>query len=52
MKVFETELKGLKIIRQKKHGDHRGYLRETFRKKVIKWNDLIFDYCTTSKMIL
>ena len=38
-----------KVIKQKKHGDNRGYLRETFRKKIIKWDNLIFDYCTTSK---
>ena len=37
------------IIQQKKHGDKRGNLRETFIKKIIKWDDLIFDYATTSK---
>ena len=49
MKVINTKIKDLKIIKQKKHGDKRGYLRETFRKKIIKWDSLIFDYCTTSK---
>ena len=49
MLVINTKLKGLKVIKQKKHGDNRGYLRETFRKKIIKWDNLIFDYCTTSK---
>jgi len=49
MKVLDTKFKGLKIIQQKKHGDARGNLRETFRKKIIKWDDLIFDYATTSK---
>ena len=49
MKVINTKIKDLKIIKQKKHGDKRGYLRETFRKKIIKWDNLIFDYCTTSK---
>ena len=49
MKVIDTKFKGLKIIQQKKVGDSRGYLRETFRKKIIKWDDLIFDYATTSK---
>ena len=29
--------------------DRRGYLRETFIKKIIKWDKLIFDYTTTSK---
>ena len=49
MKVENTKFKDLKIIQQKKHGDSRGYLRETFIKKVIKWDELIFDYATTSK---
>jgi len=49
MKVLNTKFKGLKIIQQKKHGDQRGNLRETYIKKIIKWNDLIFDYATTSK---
>ena len=49
MRVIKTEFKGLKVIQQKKHGDNRGYLRETFIKKIIRWDELIFDYATTSK---
>tara|TARA_B100000029_G_scaffold515771_1_gene624579 strand:+ start:2319 stop:2855 length:537 start_codon:yes stop_codon:yes gene_type:complete len=49
MKVINTNFVGLKIIQQKKHGDSRGNLRETFIKKIIKWDELIFDYATTSK---
>ena len=49
MRVISTKFKGLKIIQQKKHGDDRGNLRETFRKKIVKWDELIFDYATTSK---
>ena len=49
MKIINTKIKGLKIIQQTKHGDNRGYLRETFIKKIIKWDELIFDYATTSK---
>ncbi len=49
MKVINTKFKDLKIIQQKKHGDGRGNLRETFVKKIIKWDELIFDYATTSK---
>ena len=49
MKVINTQFKDLKIIQQKKHDDTRGSLRETFRKNIIKWNDLVFDYVTTSK---
>ena len=49
MHVINTKFKGLKIIHQKKIGDSRGNLRETFRKKIIKWDNLIFDYTTVSK---
>jgi len=49
MKIINTNFAGLKIIQQKKHGDRRGFLRETFKKKIIKWNELVFDYATTSK---
>ena len=49
MRVINTKFKGLKIIQQKRNGDDRGNLRETFRKKIIKWDQLIFDYATTSK---
>ena len=49
MKIINTKFKNLKIIQQKKHGDRRGYLIETFSKKIIKWDDLIFDYSTCSK---
>ena len=49
MKIINTKFKDLKIIQQKKHGDSRGHLRETYIKKIIRWNDLIFDYATTSK---
>ena len=49
MYLINTKFKGLKIIQQKKFGDSRGYLRETFKKKIIKWDNLIFDYATVSK---
>ena len=49
MNVIDTKFKGLKIIQQKKHGDTRGNLRETYRKKIIKWDELVFDYATLSK---
>ena len=49
MKVIKTKFNGLYIIKQKKHKDSRGSLRETFRKKIIKWDDLIFEYATVSK---
>tara|TARA_B110000014_G_scaffold228005_1_gene188120 strand:+ start:120 stop:656 length:537 start_codon:yes stop_codon:yes gene_type:complete len=49
MRVINTKFQGLKIVQQKNYGDSRGFLRETFRKKIIKWDELIFDYATTSK---
>ena len=49
MKILNTRFKGLKIIKQKKFGDKRGFLRVTYNKKKIKCNNLIFDYVTTSK---
>ena len=49
MKIINTKFKDLKIIQQTKHKDKRGNLRETFIKKIIKWDELIFDYATTSK---
>jgi len=36
-------------MKQKKHKDSRGSLRETYKKKIINWNNLIFDYATSSK---
>ena len=49
MKIINTKFLGLKIIKQKKNLDNRGYLRETFNKKIISWDSLIFDYTTFSK---
>ena len=49
MKIVNTKFKDLKVISQKKNSDSRGNLRETFRRKIIKWDNLIFDYATTSK---
>ena len=49
MRVINTKFEGLKIIQQKKYEDNRGFLRVTYRKQIIKWSELIFDYVTTSK---
>ena len=49
MKIINTKFKGLKIIKQKRNTDSRGSLREVFRKKIIKWDNLVFDYATVSK---
>ena len=44
MRVIKTRFKGLYIIKQKKHNDNRGSLRETFRKNIINWDKQIFNY--------
>lgn len=49
MKVIKTKFNDLFIIKQKRNIDRRGNLRETYRKNIIKWNNLIFHYATTSK---
>ena len=49
MKVIKTKFKGLYIVKQKKHKDNRGSLRETYKKKIINWDNLIFDYATSSR---
>ena len=49
MKVIKTRFKGLKIIKQDKHSDSRGSLRITHNKKIIKYNNFVYEYCTTSK---
>ena len=49
MKIFNTKIKGLKIIVLKKHKDERGSLFENFDNRKIKWDNLIFDYVSTSK---
>ena len=49
MKVIKTNFKGLLVIQQKNNIDKRGSLRETFNNKILKKNNSVFEYCTTSK---
>ncbi len=49
MQIKKTRFKGLFIVKQKNNLDNRGSLRETHNKKVLKKNNFIFEYCTTSK---
>ena len=49
MDIINTKFEGLKIISHRRNSDSRGSLRETFNKKFIKWDDLVFDYATISK---
>ena len=36
MKLFRTKINGPKLIKSKIYFDKRGYLRETFKNKLIK----------------
>ena len=49
MKIIKTKIKDLLIIKQTNNVDKRGSLRETFKNKILKKNNFIFEYCTTSK---
>ena len=49
MRIIKTKIAGLKIIKLKKNKDFRGELTETYRKKLLKGKDLIFDYKVFSK---
>ena len=49
MKIIKTNFKGLLIVKQKNNLDKRGSLREIFNNKILKKNNFVFEYCTTSK---
>ena len=49
MKIIKTKFKDLLIVKQKNNYDKRGNLREVFNNKVLKVNNFVFEYCTTSK---
>ena len=49
MKIVKTKIKGLLIIKQKKNIDRRGNLREIFNRKILKKDNFVFEYFTTSK---
>jgi dTDP-4-dehydrorhamnose 3,5-epimerase len=48
MKLINTKIKGLKLIKSQIYKDKRGYLRETFNNKLIKKN-FVFDVMSFSK---
>jgi dTDP-4-dehydrorhamnose 3,5-epimerase len=48
MKLINTKIVGLKLIKSQIFKDKRGYLRETFRNKLIK-KEFIFDVMSFSK---
>ena len=49
MKLLNTKIPGLKIIKSKIYHDRRGYLRETFRNTLIKNKNFPFDVMSFSK---
>ena len=49
MEIIKTKFKDLLIIKQKNNYDKRGSLREVFNNKILKVNNFVFEYCTTSK---
>ena len=49
MKIINTKIKGLKIIKSKIFKDNRGFLRETFRKNLLNNLDFPFDIMSYSK---
>ena len=49
MKILNTPLKGLKIVKGKNHYDNRGYFREIFKKKFINDKSFIFWGMSKSK---
>ena len=48
MKLINTKIAGLKLIKSQIFKDKRGYLRETFRNKLIK-KEFVFDVMSFSK---
>ena len=49
MKIIKTKFKDLRLIKHKKFSDHRGFLKFNFNKKIINWDNFVFDYIAHSK---
>jgi len=49
MKIINTKIKGLKIIKSNIFKDSRGFLRETYRKNLLKGINFPFDIMSYSK---
>ena len=49
MKIVNTKIKGLKIIKTNIYSDKRGFLKEVFRKNLLKNKDFPFDVMSYSK---
>ncbi len=48
MIIIKTKFKNLKLIKNKNFVDKRGFLREIYKKKILKKN-IVFDYFSISK---
>ena len=48
MKIISTKFSSLKLIEANVFADKRGYLREIYKKKILK-KDLVFHYFAKSK---
>ena len=44
MEVVETAIPEVKVIKPKKHGDHRGFFSETYNKKALAGVGIDFDF--------
>jgi len=49
MKLIKTKIKGLKLIKSTVFRDSRGFLRETYKKNLLKNTDFPFDIMSYSK---
>ena len=49
MKLINTKINGLKIVKTKIYKDKRGFFREVYKKKLLKKYDFKFDYMSSSK---
>ena len=49
MKIIKTKFRDLKIIKHDSFADKRGFLKFTYNKKIINWDNFIFDYLAYSK---
>ena len=49
MKIIKLKISGLKLIKTKIYKDKRGFLKEVFKKNIIKKENFIFDLMSKSK---
>ena len=49
MKIIKTKFSDLKIVKLKRNSDFRGNLIETYKKKLLKGKNFIFDYNVFSR---